>query len=237
MLELQSRLCGKVHVVECKGRIVAGQEIEALDRALSQESRRDFHQLVLHVGEVTRMDSSGLGFLVRCAINLRKRGGDLRLAVPPPFLTSLLNLTRVSSILGAFPTEEEAILSFLKQQTDVAPAGSPGGRILVIDPSGDFCAFVRAVLSQHGFHVESTSLARDAGILLQVVKFAQVLVGPGTPQLAPGSVTAALQAIAPRSRVVQLGPEFKTCDARECAEILLQAVQPARPSDISEMRQ
>jgi anti-anti-sigma factor len=230
MLELQSRLCGKVHIVECKGRIVAGKEIEALDSALSHDHRRDFLQLVMEVGGVTRMDSSGLGFLLRCAINLRKRGGDLRLAVPPPFLTSLLNLTKVASIMDTYPTEEEAILSFLRQEASVAPVKVPGVRVLVIDPSGDFCAFVRAILTQHGFEVESASLARDARILLQVGKVEHVLVGPGTPQPTPGSLAASLQAIAPRSKVVQLGPEFKSCDAHQCAELLLETMQPNRPS-------
>lgn len=238
MLELQSRLCGEVHVVECKGRIVAGPEIESLERALAQDTRRDISRVVLHVGEVSRMDSSGLGLLVRWAINLRRRGGDLRLAAPPPFLTSLLHLTRVANIMESFATEDEAILSFLQQQSEPEPKKSPGGRVLVIDPSGDFCAFVRAVLGQHGFDVNSASLVRDARILLQVGQVAHVLIGPNTPQITAGSVAATLRAMAPRSRILELAPEFKTCEAHACAESLLQMLKPAhRPSNETEMRQ
>jgi anti-anti-sigma factor len=226
-LEIQSRLCGRVHVVECKGRLVAGAEIEALESALSQDLRRDSQQVVLEAGGLSRVDSSGLGFLVRFTVNLRKRGGDMRLAVPPPFLTSLLKLTKVSSILATFPTEDEAILSFLKQSAAVLPASGTQGRVLIVDPSGDFCAFVRAVLGQHGFEVESVSLSRDARVLLQVTRVDCVLVGPNLAQPTPHTLASSLRAIAPRSRVVQLGPELLRADAHEGAELLLAAMDPA----------
>lgn len=225
-LELASRLCGRVHVVDCKGRIGLGQEVEALQSVLAADTYHDVNQVVLQVAEVTRLDSTGLGFLVRQAVLLRKRGGDLRLAVPPPFLTSLLNMTRVSSIMEAFPTEEEAILSFLRQQSEAEPAKTSQGNVLVVDPSGDLCAFVRVVLGQHGLVVQSVSLVRDARILLQVGSVEFILIGPGVPQPQPGSTAASLQALAPRSRVVQLGYEFKACDAHECAGILLNMLKP-----------
>ena len=44
---------------------------------------------MVQAGEVTRVDSTGMGLLVRFLSHARNRGGDLRLAAPPPFLVEL----------------------------------------------------------------------------------------------------------------------------------------------------
>ena len=93
-LSLDSRHCGRVFVIKCAGRIVTGEEITILEACINRgllESTR----IVLHVGEVTRVDSTGMGLLVRFLSHTRNRGGDLRLAAPPPFLDNLLRLTKL----------------------------------------------------------------------------------------------------------------------------------------------
>ncbi len=114
------------------------------------------------------MDSIGLGLLVRYMTKLRKRGGDLRLAAPPPFAVSLLDMTMLSSVIQTHPTEQDAILSFLNKPPEQKAQEKRGPRVLVVDSSADLCAFVRSVLLQHGFDVQSTGLVRDAKILLQM---------------------------------------------------------------------
>jgi anti-anti-sigma factor len=181
-LSLETRFCGNVYIIQCKGRIVTGEEARQLEAALELGARQ-FSRLVLNVSEVNRLDSTGLGLLVRYAANMHKRGGDVRLAAPPPFIVKLLEMTKLSTILPVDPTEDDAILSFLKQRSGLKSKEKSGPRVLVVDQSADLCAFVRAVLSQHGFDVKSASLVRDAKILLQVDGTEYILVGPGSLQL------------------------------------------------------
>lgn len=225
-LELQSRVCGRVHVLECKGRIVGGPESRALEAALDHDTRRDLKQVVLDVGEITRLDSTGLGLLVRYATMLQKRFGGLRLAAPPPFLTELLRMSRLESILQTFPSEEDAILSFLLPDAAAHATDRSGPAVLLVDQSGDFCNFAAAVLTQHGFAVKCASLARDAKILLRVNRPDILLLGPSTAPLAAETIAAALRAVAPKANIVQLEPDFKTRDAHHAAEVLLQRVRP-----------
>ena len=100
-LELESRVCGRVHVIECKGRIVGGEEAKALEAAILHDTRRDLSQLVIHLGEVTFLDSIGLGLLVRYATIFGKRNGGVRLVAPPPFVAKLLHMTRLTTVLPA----------------------------------------------------------------------------------------------------------------------------------------
>ena len=117
---------------------------------------------MLHLGEVDRLDSTGMGLLVRYAANTRRRGGDIRLASPPPFIVSLLNVTRLSSMLQVHETEEDAIVSFLQGRKAEGTHHRRGQRALVLDESPDVCAFVRGVLTEHGYDVRSISSFRDA---------------------------------------------------------------------------
>jgi anti-anti-sigma factor len=220
-LSLQSRFCGNVHIIQCQGHIVAGDEAKSLQAALDLASR-EVPRIVLHVSEVGRLDSSGIGLLVRYASRLRKRGGDLRLAAPQPFVVTLLKLTMLTSVLPIHPTEDEALLSFQSWAVDQKAQGKAGPRVLVLDQSPDLCSFVRTVLMQHGFDVKSASYFQDARILLQVDHVDYILVGPDSPQFSYATILGSLRALAPKATTLQLNADFKSHDALAAAEALLQ---------------
>ena len=221
LLSLHSRFVGNVYVIQCTGRIVLGEEVKALEAALDQGAH-EFSRFVLNMGELDRLDSIGIGLLVRYAERMRKRGGDIRVAAPPPFLVKLLDMTKLSSLLQSHPTEEEAILSFLKERPAEKTQERRGASVLVVDESADMCVFVRTVLSRHGFDVRSTCSFRDAKILLGVEDVDYILVGPGTPQLSPEMVVRSLAALAPRATALRLAADFRIRDAHEATEALLQ---------------
>jgi len=218
-LVLTSRHLGNVYIIHCKGRIAMGDEIKALEAEL-RFCTREFARLVLNVAEVDRLDSMGIGLIVRFATSLHKAGGDIRLASPPPFMVTLLNLANLSKFLRVFDTEEVAILSFLEHQP-TNKIEKHGTRVLFFDQSPDLCAFVRAVLTQHGFEVKWTCNFGDAKILLRVEAVDYILVGPGTPQLSSETVLRGLRAIAPRTASLQLPHDFKLQDAHVATEALL----------------
>jgi anti-anti-sigma factor len=220
-LTLQSRFVGNVYVIRCAGRIVLGPEVTELESVLNTAAF-EFSRFVLTVADIDRLDSIGIGLLVRFAERLRRRGGDIRLAAPPPFLTKLLELTKLSKALQAFATEEEAILSFLLQRPADATQRSAGPRVLVIDESADLCVFVRTVLRQYGFDVQSSCLVRDARILLQVDDVDYILVGPGIVQGAGQTILRSLTPLAPKAVPLQLEDDFKIRDAHEATQALLQ---------------
>lgn len=219
-LTLTTRFCDNVYVIHCTGRIVLGEEVKTLEAALGQ-SVRECDQIVLNLGEVTRLDSIGLGLVVRYVTNLRKRGGDLRLAASPAFVIRLLELTMLSEVIQTYATDQEAISSFSNKATTQNNQGCRGPRILVVDSSADLCVFIRSVLSQHGFDVKSTNLVRDAKTLLQVGDIDVILIGPSTPQLSSESVAQSLGAVAPNIKTLQLAADFKSHHAHEAAQILL----------------
>jgi anti-anti-sigma factor len=221
LLSLNSRHLGNVYVIQCTGRLVLGEEVKALEAAFEQGAHEST-RFVLNIGELNRLDSVAMGLLVRYAERMGKRGGGVRLAAPPPFVETLLHMTKLSAVLPSYPTEEEAILSFLKEGPVAEAQERRGPRVLVVDESADLCVFARTVLARHGFDVRSTCSFRDAKTLLQVDEVDYILVGPGTPQLSSETVLTALTALAPKATALRLDPDFKIRDAREATNALLQ---------------
>lgn len=219
-LTLNTRHHGSVCVVQCTGPIVHGEEEAALDAALDH-AERTFSRIVLNVSDISRLDSMGLGLLVRHSTRVAKRGGAIHLAGSPPFVTNLLDLTQVSRIIPNFADEDEAILSFLGRNA-TEKSTEPGPRLLVFDPSPDLCTFARSVLSQRGFSVRTTCSFSDAKLLLRVDRADFILVGPCNAQLPPAQVASELATLAPQATVLQLDADFKSRDALDASHNLLQ---------------
>ena len=226
-LSTEARHCGTVYVIRCRGGITAGEQSHTLEMAISR-GLTEFRRLVIDLGGVTRLDSSGIGLMVRYLSHTRSRGGDVRLSTAPPFLADLLRVTRLTTVFKVYDSEEEAILSFLKEplarEKDSASSG-PG--VLFIDRSSDLCAFARAFLSSHGFNVSSTCRTHDARLLLLGTNFDYVVVGPESSQtlLPPADV---LKGVAHKAVVVHLPPNFRHDDPERAGTELLHLLQRAK---------
>lgn len=220
-LTLTPRHSGSVYVIHCAGEIVCGAEERSLERVF-EHAQHGFSRFVLDLHGVTRLDSMGLGLLVRHYTRVAKRGGAIHLAGAPAFVTNLLDLTRLSTIFPDFDTEDEAIHSFDNRSSGPRSDPSRGPRLLVFDPSADLCIFARSVLSRHGFDVRTTCAFGDAKLLLRTNQADFVLVGPGSPQLPPEIAARDLSALAPHASILQLAPDFMSHDATRATQILLE---------------
>lgn len=71
-------------------------------------------QIIIDLGGVNFIDSSGLGSMIGCLKAARHIGGELRIARPGKEARSLLHLTNLDLILNPHATVEEAIQAFSK---------------------------------------------------------------------------------------------------------------------------
>ena len=224
-LSLDSRHCGQIYVIKCAGRIVAGEENSIMEAAVTR-GLREFSRIVVNVAEVTRLDSTGMGLLVRFLSHLRNRGGDMRLAALPPFFRTLLQLTKLSTVFRVYDTEDEAIISFLKEPlAPRAEAVTAGPLVLFVDESADLCAFVRTLLHHHGFEVLSTCRVHDAKTLLSAAKVDYIVLGPDSSPMPHDKVMETLGPLAPAATKVRLERGFKLDDPERAGFELLRRMQ------------
>ena len=221
-LSLETRGVGDVTIVRCSGRIVAGSETELLYVHVNGLTQ-DRTDIVLHLGDLVFIDSSGLGMLVRLLISMRKNGGDLKLCNVPPDIHKVLKMTNLNKLFDMHESEEDTISAFYRRNTTSEPMAFEGPRLLCVDPSADVLAYLRELLRRAGYNVLTNSNLHDSLILIRATQPGLVIVGPNLMS-SPGTQKAFRDACAQLS-VLELGNEFATLDAGQAASELLKKIQ------------
>ena len=99
-------------IVDCAGQLVAGESTGAVRERLSQLVAAGSIQLILNLGGVTYIDSSGLGALVMCFSTARRAGGTMKLLNLSRRSIELIVLTRLEMVFEVFNEEQSAVNSF-----------------------------------------------------------------------------------------------------------------------------
>jgi anti-sigma B factor antagonist len=220
-LALETRDVGRVTIVHCNGRIVAGGESESL-RAHVAWLLHDRRAIVLHLGDVGFIDSSGLGTIVRTLTSTRQARGDLKLCNVPEHVRKILELSHLAKLFDTHESEENAVAAFY-QPRNLAEAPLVTGRsVLCIDANADVLAYLRELLRREGYDVHTTSHLRDAMILMRITRFELLLAGPDIGA-SPGT-RQAFQSACASFPVIELGKEFSTRDAGEAGAALLEQI-------------
>ena len=111
-MQTQTRMVGDVAVVDISGRITLGEGNAMLREVVSELVEQGNKRVVLILGEVHYIDSSGIGELVKTHTTIRNRGGELKLANPSKRVRDLLEMTRLASVFDIREDEAAAIASF-----------------------------------------------------------------------------------------------------------------------------
>ena len=119
-LDLVVRSVAGCSVFRCSGRMVLGEESAKL-RHVVKEAMGESSHIVLDLGGVTHIDSTGLGVLVGLHASARKAGGAIKLANLNPRLQDVLGITRLLTIFEVFDTAEDAAGTFNPRAGQVTP--------------------------------------------------------------------------------------------------------------------
>jgi anti-sigma B factor antagonist len=111
-MQTATRQVGAVTVVDIMGRITLGEGNVILREIIRDLADNGKKAVVLNLGEVQYMDSSGVGELVKAHTTTRSHGGQLKLANLNKRVHDLLELTRLSTIFDIQKDESSAIKSF-----------------------------------------------------------------------------------------------------------------------------
>jgi anti-sigma B factor antagonist len=223
-LRLESRPVGDVLIVQCHGRIVAGNEVFTLHSQVG-DSIEKYGDVVLQLEQVEFVDSSGLGALVRLMRAARAKGGDLKLSGVPPRIRKMLELTSLLSQFETYDSLEEAITAaYLGSRYSRPKEGDTRPRMLCVYESTDVCTFLREVLCSAGYNAMTTLSIEDARILLKATKAKLVVISARLESMRGKPTRKLLEEIDPAVCVLVLDDNFATQDPGEAAEKLLGSV-------------
>jgi anti-sigma B factor antagonist len=111
-MTITMRESGDVTIVDLRGRLVVGAEGAVLRRQARDLLRKGKNKLLLNVGQVDYIDSSGLGELVSAFSSARKQGGELKLLHLTKKSYDLLRITKLHLFFEILDDEALAVESF-----------------------------------------------------------------------------------------------------------------------------
>src|ERR1700758_5396172 len=111
-IKLSSRQVGDVTVVDAAGRITLGEGSSAMRDTLRDMVTKNQKKILLNLGDVSYIDSSGIGELVSGFTTVTNSGGQLKLLNLNKRVKDLLQITKLYTVFDVHEDEAGAIRSF-----------------------------------------------------------------------------------------------------------------------------
>ena len=113
MLAIQTRdVQPNIVVLELTGRITIGRDCKQLEWAVETLVGEGRTKAILDLTSVTNIDSTGIGIIVMSAGQMKKAGGELRVAGANQHVEKVLKMTNVDQIVALHPTTTAAAAGF-----------------------------------------------------------------------------------------------------------------------------
>lgn len=114
-MQTTSKQVGDVTVLDVSGRITLGEGNVMLREIVRELADKGQTRIVLNLGDVHYIDSSGLGELVKTHTTIHNKGGELKLANLNKRVHDLLQMTRLAAIFDIQADEASAVKSFRRR--------------------------------------------------------------------------------------------------------------------------
>jgi len=111
-MKTSTRQVNGVTVVDLSGRITLGEGSVVLRDTVRELLSKGNKKILLNLGEVNYIDSSGIGELVSAFTTVRNQGGDLKLLNLTKKVHDLLQITKLYTVFDVKDDEAKAVKSF-----------------------------------------------------------------------------------------------------------------------------
>ena len=110
-VNLRTRKTEGIVVVDLSGKLTIGEPVLLLRETLRTHVNEGERKFILNLGEVSYIDSSGLGELVSSYTTIRNKGGDVKLLKLTSKTRDLLQMTKLLTVFDVYEDEAQAIAS------------------------------------------------------------------------------------------------------------------------------
>jgi anti-sigma B factor antagonist len=105
-----------VVVLDLSGKLTIGEPVLLLRETLRTHSAEGERKFILNLGDVSYIDSSGLGELVSSYTTIRNKGGDVKLLKLTTKTRDLLQMTKLLTVFDVYDEEASAIATLKGQK-------------------------------------------------------------------------------------------------------------------------
>jgi anti-sigma B factor antagonist len=111
-MKASTRQVNGVTVVDMSGRITLGEGSVILRDTIRDLLGKAQKKILLNLGDITYIDSSGIGELVSAFTSVRNQGGELKLLKLTKKVHDLLQITKLYTVFDIKDDEASAVASF-----------------------------------------------------------------------------------------------------------------------------
>ena len=112
LLRATHRDAGKVTVIDLSGRITLGEGSALLRKTIRTLLEEQRTRLLLNLGDVDYIDSSGIGELVSAFTAVKGSGGEMKLLNLTRKVRDILQITKLYTVFDVHSDENTALRSF-----------------------------------------------------------------------------------------------------------------------------
>ena len=220
-LSFRTVTVGDIAVVKCDGQIVEGAAAalrQHVDDALKQTPA-----IVLDLRDVTFIDSSGLGLLVRILARTGKE--NLKLCGLTGRIAEMLRITRLSNVFDCHESETEAIAAFYRDSKGASGSSPFVAPSVLCVAKPDLLTYMREVLRHAGVSATTTDNLPDAVTLLKATTPKVVLVAHDLRSAGSTGIVEAFNRLVETLATVELPPDFAGRDPAETGPELVERVR------------
>ncbi len=114
-MKIKRSRAGDVTVLVLSGKILGGPDQEEFSTEIKTLVNEGHVDIVLDMGKVEYINSTGLGILISGYTTLKKNGGEMRICEVRERVENLLNITHLKLLFQTFDDCEKAVASFRGQ--------------------------------------------------------------------------------------------------------------------------
>ena len=111
-MKSSTRQVNGITIVDLSGRITLGEGSVLLRDMVRDLVTKGQRKILLNLGDVTYIDSSGIGELVSAFTTVRNQGGDLKLLNLTKKVHDLLQITKLYTVFDVKDDEAAAVAAF-----------------------------------------------------------------------------------------------------------------------------
>ena len=111
-MKVTTRQVDGVMVLDLSGRITLGEGSVTLRDAIHDALGKGSKKILLNLGDISYIDSSGIGELVSAFTSVKNAGGDLKLLNLTKKVHDLLQITKLYTVFDIWDSETSAISAF-----------------------------------------------------------------------------------------------------------------------------
>ena len=111
-MKASTRQVDGVTVVDLSGRIKEGEDIRVLHDTVEDLLGKGQKKILLNLGDVNHIDSSGVATLLRAFTSVRNQGGELKLLHLSKQVHNILQNTKLYTVFDVRDDEAAAIAAF-----------------------------------------------------------------------------------------------------------------------------